>query len=176
MATVGGSVNGLILRDAGVNSTPLETVNTQGISYNKMAMAALLEEPEVDHPNIMGIDISAATEVYFDAENEVVDDSNPEDKGVIEVEVGVAVEGVEKGVIEGSEGGDSAGEQGSNGSEGVDVLVGPGIEEEDSSEEEEGLEEEEEKEKEEHSEEEEGEEEEGEEEEGEEEEEEEEES
>jgi len=72
LATVRASLNASILRDAGVNSTPPEAIDTRGIAYNRVAMEALLEEPDIEQPNISGaVDIPAAREVYFDAENGV---------------------------------------------------------------------------------------------------------
>lgn len=140
LATVRASLNGLILRDAGVSNAPAEAIDTRGISYNRTAMEALLEEPEIDQPRVTGIDIPAASEVYFDAENGIGDDENCEEVGVVAtggVEAegrgmeaedmegrGAEVDGVDEvGDIESSEGddsegsGDSAGEESSEGGE-----------------------------------------------------------
>ena len=54
------SLNGLILRDGGVNKGPVEAIDTRGITYNYAAMDALLEEPVVDQSNVTTIDIPAA--------------------------------------------------------------------------------------------------------------------
>ena len=110
LATVRATLNSLILRDAGVNTTPSEVIDTRGISYNPAAMAALLEEPEIEQPNLMGIDIPAASEVYFDAENGVGEEGNTTaDEAVVEaVDMGEA----DEGDIEGSGGEQLAGSVG----------------------------------------------------------------
>lgn len=82
------SLNGLILRDGGVNKGPAEAIDTRGIAYNRAAMDALLEEPVVDQPNVTSIDIPAAKEVYFIAEDGVGDEGDHEDdRGPEEVAV-----------------------------------------------------------------------------------------
>ena len=73
------SLNGLILRDGGVNKGPTEAIDTQGITYNCAAMDALLEKPVVDQPNVTSIDIPAAKEVYFIAKDGVGDEGDHED-------------------------------------------------------------------------------------------------
>ena len=83
LATVRASLNGLILRDVGRSNAPAEAIDTHGISYNRTAMEALLEEPEIDQPRVTGIDIPAASEVYFDAENGIGDDENCEEVRVV---------------------------------------------------------------------------------------------
>ena len=87
------SLNDLILRDGGVNKDPVEAIDTRGITYNRAAMDALLEEPVVDQPNVTTIDIPAAKEVYFIAEDGVGDEEDvrgPEE---------VAVEAEEKEAV-----------------------------------------------------------------------------
>ena len=82
------SLNGLILRDGGVDKGPVEAIDTRGITYNRAAMDALLEEPVVDQPNVTSIDIPAAKEVYFIAEVGVGDGGDhEEDRGPEEVAV-----------------------------------------------------------------------------------------
>ena len=82
------SLNGLILGDGGVNKVPTEAIDIGGIAYNRAAMDALLEESVVDQPNVTSIDIPAAKEVYFIAEDGVGDEENHEDdRGPDEVAV-----------------------------------------------------------------------------------------
>ena len=82
------SLNGLILCDGGVNKGPPEAFDPRGIAYNCAAMDALLEEPVVDQPNVTSIDIPAAEEVYFIAEDGVRDERDHEDdRGPEEVAV-----------------------------------------------------------------------------------------
>ena len=74
MGDVQASLNGMILHDKGVKRGPSEAIDTRGISYNCVAMDALLQEPTVDQPNVMSINIPAAKDsVYFDAEDGVGD-------------------------------------------------------------------------------------------------------
>ena len=107
-----------------MNSTPAEAIDTRGIAYNRVAMEALLEEPEVEQPNITGaVDIPEASGVYFDAENVVGDDRpgrGPEEEATVEAEGELALE--EVGAIDD---GDSA-----RGSEGADEEGGSEEEEE----------------------------------------------
>ena len=82
------SLNGLILRDGGVNKDLVEAIDTRGIKCNRVAMDALLEEPVVDQPNVTTIDIPAAKEIYFITEDGVGDDRGQEDvRGLEEVAV-----------------------------------------------------------------------------------------
>ena len=109
LTTVRATLNGLI-RDSGVNNAPSEAIDTRAISYNRAAMEALLEEPEVDQVEVTRIDIpiptASASEVYFDAENGVEDEMNQE--GVVEA----PGEEVVEGEIEGSEEDEAAGSGG----------------------------------------------------------------
>src|SRR5437588_5309986 len=59
------------IRDTGVNSAPCEPINTRGISYKRVAMEALLGEPEVEQPNFVRVEIPEASSIYFDAEGGV---------------------------------------------------------------------------------------------------------
>ena len=47
LATIRVSLNGIICNFS-LDRAPSEPVNTQGISYNQVAMEALLKEPEVE--------------------------------------------------------------------------------------------------------------------------------
>ena len=71
-----------------MNKGPAEEIDTRGIAYNRAAMDALLEEPVVNQPNVTSIDIPAAKEVYFIAEDGVGDEGDhEEDRGPEEVAV-----------------------------------------------------------------------------------------
>ena len=86
--TLTASLNGLILHDGGVNKSPTEGIDTWGIAYNHAAIDALLEEPVVHQPNIISINIPAAKEVSFIAEDGVGDEGDHEDdRGPEEVAV-----------------------------------------------------------------------------------------
>ena len=71
-----------------MNKGPTEAIDTWGIAYNCAAMDAQLEEPVADQPNVTSIDIPAAKEVYFIAEDGVGDEGDYEDdRGPEEVAV-----------------------------------------------------------------------------------------
>jgi hypothetical protein len=122
LATVRASLNRLV-RDSGVNNAPSEAIDTRGISYNRAAMEALLEEPEVDQLEVTSINIpiptASASEVYFDAENGVDGGRNQEEVLEDPEEEVFEVEEIGEGEMEGSEE-ESEGEEEESGGEVVD--------------------------------------------------------
>ena len=97
---VQASLNGMILRDGGVNKGPAVAIDTRGITYNRAAMDALLEEPAVEQPNFTGIEIPAAKDAYFIAEDGVGVDEDHKDDREPEEE---AVEAEEEGAVDAEE-------------------------------------------------------------------------
>lgn len=101
LATIRAALNGMI-RDSGLDRAPSEPVDTRGIAYNQAAMEALLEEPGVEQHEVTRINlpIPTASEVYFDAEDEIDDGRSQEEEE--EAEYGEVTEGEISEVGEGS--------------------------------------------------------------------------
>lgn len=74
--SIRAALNKLILQEKGENNNSEGPVDTRGMAYNKEAMAALLGEPTIEEPVIMAVEIPKASDVYFDANGDGMEEGN----------------------------------------------------------------------------------------------------